>query len=101
MDEKLLNDIFSEKQEVPEALKQRVHAELLKQEKRIMIRNIALTLALVFIVSFFVITLAVIFLGDIVSLLLISAFSAVCAFMAVVLAVTAGKREIRDLQKGL
>ena len=100
MDEKLLDEIFSEKREVPEALKQSIHAELLKREKRIMIRNLAVTLAFVFAFSFFVIALAVIFLGDIVSLLTISAFSAVCAFMAALLAIAAGKREIRDLQKG-
>ena len=101
MDEKLLTEIFAEKEEVPDKLRQSIHAGLLKRERRIMIRNIAATLALVFVVSFFVIALAVIFLGDIVSLLLISAFSAFCVFMAVALAITAGKREIRELQKGL
>ena len=101
MDEKLLTEIVAEKEEVPDKLRQSIHAGLLKRERRIMIRNIAAPLAFVFVVSFFVIALAVIFLGDIVSLLLISAFSAFCAFMAVALAITAGKREIRELQKGL
>lgn len=101
MDERLLTEIYSEKQEVPEELRQRVHAGLLKKEKQIMVRNIAFTLAAVIVVSFFVIALAVVFIGDIVSLLLTSAFSLVFAFMAVILAVAAGKYEIRNLQKGL
>jgi predicted phage tail protein len=101
MDERLLTEIYSEKQEVPDELRQRIHAGLLKKEKHIMVRNIAFTLAAVIVVSFFVIALAVVFIGDIVSLLLTSAFSLVFAFMAVILAVAAGKYEIRNLQKGL
>ncbi len=101
MNEKLMSEIFSEKQEVPYELKKRIHEELLKQEKEIMIRNIAITLTVVFIFSFFIISFAVIFFGNIVSLLLTVAFSIASAFMATALAVAAGKYEIRNIQKGL
>lgn len=101
MNEKLMTEIFSEKQEVPHELKKRVHNELLKQEKAIMTRNIAITLTAVFIFSFFIISFAVIFLGDITSLLFTVGFSLVTAFMAAALAVAAGKYQIRNIQKGL
>ena len=101
MDEKLMTEIFSEKQEVPEKLKEQIHKELLKQEKAIMVWNIAITLTAVFIVSFFVISFTVIFIWDIISLLLVSAFSVASALTATALAVTAGKYEIRNIQKGL
>lgn len=101
MNERLLTEFLTEKQEVPEELKERIHKELLKQEKAIMIRNITVTLAAVFVLSFFVIAFAYVFLGNILSLVLTAAFSAGSAVMAVVLAVAAGKYEIRELQKGL
>lgn len=101
MNESLLTEFLTEKQEVPEELKERIHKELLKQEKAIMIRNITVTLAAVFVLSFFVISFAYVFLGNILSLVLTAAFSVGSAVMAVVLAVAAGKYEIRELQKGL
>ncbi len=101
MDEKLMTEIFSEKQEVPEELKKRIHAELLKQEKAIYIRNIAASLIAVFVLSMFIISFAVIFFGDIATLILSVVFSAAAFFMATALAVVAGKYEIRNIQKGL
>ena len=78
MDEKLMTEIFSEKQEVPEELKKRIHAELLKQEKAIYIRNIAASLIAVFVLSMFIISFAVIFFGDIATLILSVVFSVSC-----------------------
>lgn len=101
MNEKLMTEIFTEKQEVPVELKEKIHKELLKQEKAIMIRNIAVTLTAVVLISFFIISFAVIFLADITFLLFTVAFSFITAFMATALAVAAGKYEIQKLQKGL
>lgn len=101
MDEKLMTEIFSEKQEVPEELKKRIHAELLKQEKAIYIRNIAASLIAVFVLSMFIISFTVIFFGDIATLILSVVFSVAAFFMATALAVVAGKYEIRNIQKGL
>ncbi len=101
MNEKLLSEIYSEKKKVPDELKERIHKELLKQEKKIMIRNIAVSLTVVFVLSFFVVSFAVIFLGDILSLLFVACFSTASVFMATALAVVAGKYEIRNIQKGL
>ncbi len=101
MNEKLMAEIFAEKHEVPEELKKRIHNELLKQEKKIMARNISLSLAAVFLLSFFVISFAVIFLGDIIAIVFTIAFSVFTAFAATLLSVAAGKYEIRNIQKGL
>lgn len=101
MDEKLLTEVFTEKCEVPEELKNRIHERLLKQERRIMIRNLAVALTSVIVLSFFIISFAVIFFGNIVFLLAAAAFSAFSAVTAVILAVAAGKYEIRNIQKGL
>ena len=101
MNEKLMTEIFTEKHEVPEELKRRIHNELLRQEKKIMARNISLSLTAVFLLSFFVISFAVIFIGDIASIIFTVAFSVLAAFMATALAVVAGKYEIRNIQKGL
>lgn len=101
MNEKLMREIFSEKQQVPEELKERIHAELMKQEKAIMKRNIAIALTAVFALSFFIISFAVVFLGDIIYLFSAAVFSVVTALMASALAVAAGKYEIQKLQKGL
>lgn len=101
MNEKLLSEIFSEKQEVPDELKKRIHAELVKQEKAIMIRNVAIALTAVFVSSFFLISFAIIFLGDIIFVLFTAVFSLITALMASALAVAAGKYEIRNIQKGL
>lgn len=101
MDEKLMTEIFSEKQEVPEELKKRIHAELLKQEKAIYIRNIAASLIAVFVLSLFTISFAFIFFGDIATLILSVVFSVAAFFMATALAVVAGNYEIRNIQKGL
>ncbi len=101
MDEKLLTEVFTERYEVPEELRNRIHEKLLKQEKRIMIRNLAVSLTAVIILSFFIISFAVIFLGSIVWLLAAAAFSALSAVFAVILACAAGKYEIRNIQKGL
>lgn len=101
MNEKLITEIFSEKQEVPNELKERIHKELLKQEKRIMIRNIGVTLIAVFVISFFMISFAVVFLGDILFLILTVGFSIITALMALALAIAAGKYEIKNIQKGL
>ncbi len=101
MNEKLMTEVFTEKHEVPEELKKRIHIELLKQEKKIMVRNIIISLLAVFLLSFFVISFAVIFVGDIISLVSAVAFSGFTAFAALALAVVAGKYEIRNIQKGL
>ena len=101
MNEKLLNEIFSEKQEVPQELKERIHKALLKREKAIMIRNITVTLTAVFIFSFFIISFAVIFIGNIITLCFTVAFSIITAFMAAALAIAAGKYEIANIRKGL
>ena len=101
MDEKLLTEVFTERYEVPEELRNRIHEKLLKQERRIMIRNLAVSLTAVIILSFFIISFAVIFLGSIVWLLAAAAFSAFSAVTAVILAVAAGKYEIRNIRKGL
>ena len=101
MNEKLMIEVFTEKHEVPEELKNRIHIELMKQEKKIMARNIIISLTAVFLLSFFVISFAVIFVGDIISLVFTVAFSGFTAFAATALAVVAGKHEIRNIQKGL
>lgn len=101
MNDRLMTDIFSEKQEVPDALKKRLHAELKRQERIIYLRNIALALLSVFVLSIFVISFAVIFFGNIAMLLAAVVFSAVTALMAASLAVAAGKHEIKNIQKGL
>lgn len=101
MNEKLMTEIFTEKHEVSQELKSRIHNELLKQEQKIMARNILISLAAVFLLSFFVISFAVIIVGDIISILLTITFSVFTAFMATALAVVAGKYEIRNIQKGL
>lgn len=101
MNEKLMTEIFTEKREVPEELKKRIHNELLKQEKKIIMRNIMISLAAVLLLSFFAISFAVIFIGDILALVFTIAFSVFTAFMATALSVAAGKYEIRNIRKGL
>lgn len=95
MNEKLLTDLFSEQHEVPDELKKRIHAELLKEEKRIIVRNIVLTLSAVFVTLFFALTIVVVFFGSIIPLLPAFGLSAVIVFMAAALAFAAGKYEIR------
>lgn len=101
MNEKLISEIFSEKREVPYELKDRIHKELLKLEKKIMIRNIAVSLTAVFVLSFFAVSFAVVFVGNILSLIIVACFSIASVFMATALAVIAGKYEIRNIKKGL
>ena len=95
MNEKLLTEIFSEQHEVPDELKKRIHAELLKEEKRIIMRNIALTLSAVTVTLFFALTMIVVFFGRIIPLLTALGFSAIILFMAAVLAAAVGKYEFR------
>lgn len=101
MNEKLMRDILSEKQEVPEELKKRIHDELIRQEKAIMIRNITLSLATVFLFTFSLFTFAFLFLGDYLSLIFAFAFSVFCVIAATALAVAAGKYEMKLIKKGL
>jgi hypothetical protein len=101
MDEHLLTEVFTEKYEVPAELKDRIHEKLLIQERRIMRRNLAVSLTAVIILSFFIVSFAVIFLGSIVWLLAAAAFSVISAVMAVILSCAAGKYEIRNIRKGL
>lgn len=101
MDEKLLTDIFSEKREVPNELRRRIHSELIKEEKRIMMRNIIIALSAIIIMSFFIIAFVVIFFGNIITLFVTGAFLGVYSLMAIALAGVAGKYEIRNIQKGM
>ena len=101
MDEKLLAEIFAEEHEVPAELRAAVHEKLLRQEKAIMRKNIAATLAAVFSFSFFLSAFAVIFFGNIVFLLVTAVFSAVSVFMAVILAGAASKYDISNAEKGI
>lgn len=101
MNEKLMTEMFSEKTEVPDELKKRIHEELIKQEKKLMIRNIAFSLAAIFLISLLTISFAVIFLGDIISLVSSVVFSIISAFMATALAVVAAKYEIGNIRKGI
>ena len=101
MDENILADIFKEKSEVPEELKRRIHKELIKQEKKIMIRNVVVALFAVFVISFFIITFVVVFFNDIVTILCTAILLVVYALMAVLLAGVIGKMEIMNIQKGI
>ena len=101
MDEKLLTETFSERHEVPDKLKKRIHTKLLKEEKRMILRNIVLTLTAVFVTLFFAITIVVVFVGKIIPLLTTFVLAAIIFFMAVALAAAAGKYEIRNIQKGV
>ncbi len=101
MDERLMKEIFSEKQEVPEELKKRIHEKLLKQERAIMIRNIIFSLAVVTVISMFVISFVIVFFGDILSLAFTAASVLVTMLMAAALAIAAGRYEIINLRKGL
>ena len=101
MNEKLMTEIFSEKQEVPIELKKRIHEELIKQERVIMIKNTAFSLGAIFLISLLTISFAVIFLGDIIALVSSVVFSIISAFMATALAVVAAKYEIGNIRKGI
>ncbi len=99
--ENMLREILTEEHTAPCEINQKLHCELIKLERKIIIRNIIIAVFLVFSVTFFAVSLTYIFSGSLTAIIGILFFSLISAAMSVILAVSAGKYEINNLLGGL